>query len=374
MEHSLKRNILVLLALVMLCSTLCWAQETPQMLNSSPEQLKRIELLKSRGVDASLTILPVLLAGNPWDRVTEFVGVLFEQQGLKNIELGQTPLVPGAGVELERLCGMLGEFMGQHPIATEYALYAELNGSRQTGIVEVRAVVLDKTGAVVWTEVQTSDSAAFKNLPEGSDPMSVTCLMVERLCPQFSLNEETAANAKPGKMARLADERGGIPPEEERTPMPEREAALKGAAPKSILMIFPVRNNDAANSESMNSLVKIINKAGLCKAIPATESILLKASQEDPNELKVLWDLAREFRDHVRKNPVDADYALYADYVFNPDNWEQGYVHFVICDRKGEWVVVDMRNSHHPDYQSVKPTSIEGCNSLLVKMLEGHLR
>ena len=156
--------------------------------------------------------------------------------------------------------------------------------------------------------------------------------------------------------------------------MPEREAALKGAAPKSTLMIFPVRNHDAANSESMNSLVKIINKAGLCKAIPATESILLKASQEDPNELKVLWDLAREFRDHVRKNPVDADYALYADYVFNPDNWEQGYVHFVICDRKGEWVVVDMRNSHHPDYQSVKPTSIEGCNSLLVKMLEGHLR
>jgi len=373
MEHSLKKTILVLLALVLICSTSCSTQETPQMLNSSPEQLKRIELLKSRGVDASLTILPVLLAGNPFDRLTEVVGMLFEQQGLKDIELGQTPLVPDAGVELERLCGMLGEFIGQHPITTEYALYAEINGSRQTGIVGLRAVVLDKTGAVIWTEVQTPDSAAFKNLKD-RDPMSVSSLMVERLCPQFSLNEETAANAKPGKMARLMDERSGMPPEEERTPMPEREAALKEAAPKSTLMIFPARNNDAANSESMNNLVKAINEAGLCKAIPATESILLKASQEDPNEMKVLWDLAREFRDHVRKNPVDADYALYTDYVFNPDNWEQGYVHFVICDRKGEWVVVDMQNSHHPDYQSIKPTSIEGCNSLLVKMLEEHLR
>jgi hypothetical protein len=373
MEHSLKKTILVLLALVMFCSISCSAQETPQGLNSSPEQLKRIELLKSRGVDASLTILPVLLAGNPWDRVTEVWGTLFEQMGLKDIELGQTPLVPDAGVELERLCGMLSEFIGQHPVTTEYALYAEINGSRQTGIVGVRAVVLDKTGAVVWTEALTSDSAAFKNL-EDRDPMSVSCLMVERLCPQFSLNEETAANAKPGKMARLMDERSGMPPEEERTPLPEREAALKEAAPKSTLMIFPARNNEAANSESMNALVKTINEAGLCKAIPATESILLKASQEDPSELKTLWGLAREFRDYVKKNPVDADYALYADYVFNSDNWEQGYVHFVICDRQGEWVVVDLQNSHQPDYKSIKPASIEGCNSLLVKRLEGYLR
>jgi len=25
------------------------------------------------------------------------------------------------------------------------------------------------------------------------------------------------------------------------------------------------------------------------------------------------------------------------------------FVHFVICDRKGEWVIVDMQNSHQPD-------------------------
>ena len=79
--------------------------------------------------------------------------------------------------------------------------------------------------------------------------------------------------------------------------------------------------------------------------------------------------MAREFRDYARKNPPEADYVLYADYVFNPQNWEQGYVHFVVCDRKGEWVIVDMQNSHQPDYEGIKPTSRADCDKLLVKRL-----
>lgn len=49
-------------------------------------------------------------------------------------------------------------------------------------------------------------------------------------------------------------------------------------------------------------------------------------------------------------------------------------MHFVVCDRKGEWVIVDMQNSHHDDYQTIKPTSKEGCNKLLVKRLKGYLK
>jgi hypothetical protein len=140
------------------------------------------------------------------------------------------------------------------------------------------------------------------------------------------------------------------------------------------MVIFPVRMRGMANTESATDLAKLIKEAGLCKAVPAKESVLLKASQADPNELKTLWTLAREFRDYSRKNTPDADYVLYADYVFNPRRWEQGFVHFVVCDRKGEWVIVDMQNSHHPDYQSIKPTSREGCDKLLIKRLGGYLR
>lgn len=121
-------------------------------------------------------------------------------------------------------------------------------------------------------------------------------------------------------------------------------------------------------------LVKMINDAGLCKAEPAVQPLLLTASQADPNEMKVMWDLAREFRDHARKNPVDADYVLYADYRFNPQMWEAGFVHLIVCDRKGEWVIADLRNSHHPEYQNIKPVSREGCDKILVEMLRGYLK
>jgi hypothetical protein len=340
----------------------------------SPEQQKRIEVMKKKGPDAALTILPVRLAGQPFDRLTEVVGLLLEQQGLKNIELGKSAFKPADKAGLETLAGAVGEFVRKNPITTEYALYAEYNGNPQTGLNELRAIVTDQAGAIVWTDRQTAEDAAFKKLGS-QDPMAMSVLLVERLGPQLGLNEETAKGAKPGKMATLMDERSGLPPENERTPLPERQKEMKNAMPGATLLIFPVRvGGNAVSIPGATELAKMINGAGLCKAAPAAQSVLLKASQADPNEQKTLWDLAHEFRDYAKKNPVDADYILYADFVFTPEHWEQGFVHFIVCDRKGEWVIVDFQNSHHPDYQSIKPTSREGCDKLLVKRLEGYLR
>ena len=140
-------------------------------------------------------------------------------------------------------------------------------------------------------------------------------------------------------------------------------------------MIFPARvGGDTASVENAAELAKLVNDAKLCKAVPATQAVVLKASQADPNEQKTLWELAREFREYVRNNRPDADYVLYADYVFNPKDWEQGFVHFVVCDRQGEWVIVDYQNSHHSDYQSIRPVSRKDCDKLLVKRLEQHLQ
>jgi tetratricopeptide (TPR) repeat protein len=102
--------------------------------------------------------------------------------------------------------------------------------------------------------------------------------------------------------------------------------------------------------------------------------LLLTSSKKDPNELKSLWDLAREFRDYARSSPEKADYVLYADYTFNPQQWEQGMVHFVVCDRTGEWTIVDLQNSHQPDYQSVRPVSVQTCDALLIRRLSGYLK
>jgi hypothetical protein len=205
--------------------------------------------------------------------------------------------------------------------------------------------------------------------------MTFSVLLVEQLGPQLGLNDETAKAAKPGKLAALLDQRSGLPPETERAALPARQQAMKPALPGATLLIYPARvGGNQTSVPSATNIVRLLNQAGLCKAVPADQAILLKASQADPNELKSLWDLAREFRDYVRANPPTTDYALYADYVFNPQNADQGFVHLVVCDRKGEWVVVDMQNSHQPDYQSIGIISRERCDQLLVKRLEGCLK
>jgi hypothetical protein len=338
----------------------------------APEQQKRLELMKSKGPDASLTILPVRLAGKPWDRVTEVVGVILEKQGLRNIELGTTPFTL-AEPNLESLAAAVGAFVKTNPITTSYALYAEYNGSRQTGLNELRAVVVDQTGAVVWTDRQTPQDKAFKEMGH-PEPMTMSVLLGQRLSPQLGLNDETAGAAKPGRMAAIMDQRSGLPPENERAALPERQKAMKQALPGATLLVYPAREGNKTSLPSATNVVRLLNQSGLCNAVQAGQPIVLKASMADPNELKGLWNLAREFRDFVRANPPAADYALYADYGFNPQNAEQGFVHFVVCDRKGEWVIVDMQNSHHPDYQSIGIISSDRCDQLLVKRLKGCLK
>ena len=154
-----------------------------------------------------------------------------------------------------------------------------------------------------------------------------------------------------------------------------RMKLMKFLGPNASLTILPVRIwGKEVDAASASDLVKMINDAGVCKAVPAKQSLLLKASLNDPNEMNKLMDMAREFGGYVKQNPPDTDYVLYADYLFTPDYWDRGMVHFVICDRQGEWVILDLQNSDHPDYQSIKPTSKEGCSKLLVKRLASWLR
>jgi hypothetical protein len=354
-----------------LLGTAVWAQHAPATAGVAPNQPKRLDTMKSEGVDASLTVLPVRLGGKPWERVSEVVGLLLEQQGLKNIELGKTALEVTNAITMDDLSSAVGTFVRNNPITTDYALYAEFNGTRQTGLNEIRAVVVDKTGTVVWTERRTPQDEAFKKL-EHPDPMDLSVLLVQQLSPQLGLNEETAKAAKPGKMAALMEERSGLPSQAERDALPGRQKTMKQALPGATLLVYPARiGGNKASIASATNVVRLIKHSGLCKAIQAEQPIVLKASPAAPNELKALWSLAREFRDYVRAHPMETDYAPYADYVFNPQNADQGFVHFIVCDRKGEWVIVDMQNSHHPDYQSIGVASRARCDKLLVKRLRG---
>ena len=321
----------------------------------------------------SITLLPVRLAGRPVERVTEVVGLLLEQRGLGSIELGEAPFEAPAGADLAGLAAAVGAFAKAHPATTDRVVYAEIGGTRATGLNEIRTVLTDRAGSVLWSERLTAEDAPFKAL-EAREPLTLCVLLVERLAPRLGLTEETARAAKPGRFAALMEQRSGLPPAGERAPMPARQEVLRERGGTATLVVFPARTGARADAASAAAVAALLNEAKLFAARPAKEAPRLEASQADPNEMKVLWDLARDVRAWLKAHRQDADYALYADYVFTPGRWEAGFVHFVVCDREGEWVVVDLRNSHHPDYQAVKPESREGCDRLLAKGLEAWLR
>lgn len=356
-----------------LVSTMIWAQTAPPG-PATPEQQARLDQMKAKGVDGSLTILPVRVGGRASERVSEVVGLLLEKRGLKNIELAKTPVASTNAATLDDLSAAVNAWVRAHPVRTDYALYAEFNGTRETGLTDLRAVVVDQTGAVVWTDRLTPADQAIRELGQ-PDPMSLSVLLAGRLGPQLGLTDATANAAQPGKMAALMDQRSGLPPPAERDALPARQKTMKQALPGATVLIYPARiGGSEASVSSATNIAGLINAASLCQSVPAGQTMVLKASLADPNELKALWGLAREFRDYVRAHPPETDYALYADYVFNPQNADQGFVHFVVCDRHGEWVIVDMQNSHHPDYQSIGVTSRGRCDALLVKRLRGYLQ
>lgn len=153
-----------------------------------------------------------------------------------------------------------------------------------------------------------------------------------------------------------------------------RMKLMKFLGADASLAVFPVRiNGKTQDAASARDLAKKINDAGLCQAEPAKQSLLITASLDDPNEMNKLFSMAGEFRDYVKKSPPNTDYALYSDYMFTP-KWEFVMVHFVVCDQQGEWVILDLQNAHHPDYQSINPKSEKDCNKLVVKRLESWLR
>jgi len=180
---------------------------------------------------------------------------------------------------------MAVEFVRKNPIATDCALYAEFNRD------DLRAVVVDKTGALVWSDRQTPQDAAWKRL-QADNPMTMSMLLCERVSPLFSLNEQTRKAAKPGKMTALMYERGGMPPANEREPMPGRVQAMKKALPNATLIVFSPRvraADKAAETGDAADLAKLISDAGLCKARAAQRTLLLKASQSPWGTPFVSW-------------------------------------------------------------------------------------
>lgn len=329
------------------------------------------------GPDSSLTIVPFVMAGEPSKDVADVVGLMLEQEGMPNIVTINTPFVPDTNAGFADMADAFAKWATQQKLTTDAVLFAEIRGELGKGVDEVRAVLVDTGGHVLWKDRQTPEDANFCRV-KPSNPMSCCVLLRDRLIPRFQLTSATRGRVKDGRLERLWAEKSGTPAQAEYDAMAQRVKILREKLGDGTLLVFPAQLHPAEvaagdTTDHAATLVAELSRDLHVAAVAAESSLKLEVAPSS-NEQARLWELARKFRQHVRTSKPDADYSLVAEYTIRPSTREVWTVHFVICDRAGEWVIVDFQNNHHADFNAIAPKSPDDCARLVARRLAEYLR
>lgn len=296
--------------------------------------------------------------------------MMLERGGMTNLETSKAAFTPPQGADLPKAAAAFADFIKANPVSTPYALFTDFQGTPGKGVSEVVAVVVSAQGEVVWQDRQAKGDADFDRIGP-REPMQCCILVAERLRPVLGLGDPTSESAPTGKIAQRFQKSSGVPDKPELDAIKQRAAAFKKAVASSTVVVYPTHAGDAFSAESATALVAAINEQKLTIAVPGENGPQF-GIERAMNEQKVLWSMAHSFSDWVKKNPPNADYALFADYLMGKGG--VGGVHFAICTRHGELVVVDFQNSHWPDFQSINPRTRDDCDKLVIKRLEAYCK
>ena len=329
-----------------------------------------LEAFKALGKGAPLTVVPARLAGRLMPQVGDDMAMMLERAGMTTLETSKVEFTPPDGADLAKTAAAFAEFVHTHPTPTENAMFVDILGTHEKGIGEVRAVIVNTKGEILWQDKQAKGDAEFDRDPP-REPLLCLILVAKRLGPVLSLGDPTSEGAPTGKIARRFQQESGVPDEAEIKAVKVRGEAFKKVAANSTIIIYPAHAGDEFSAESAKALAGGIVERKFGKASAADKGPRF-AIERAMNEQKVLWSMASQFSAWVKQNPPDADYALFADYLMGKGG--VGGVHFAICDKKGELVVVDFQNNHHSDFNSINPKNREGCDRLVIERLKDYCR
>jgi len=371
METVAKTKITLIATLILLCFTFSCEQQDEKAINALlADQERNFITMKENVSTISLTVFPIVMGGTSYKDVAEIVALFLEKANIKEIDVADEEFLPLPKSDIQQTCDSFSAFIRENPIDTDYALFGEYVGTPQTGVKEVRCIVVDREGKRVWVDHQTPEDEHFKRI-KPNEPMGCSYLLVERLRTELGLPDPLREDAPEGKWSRLWNEKSGVPSENEFSEMKKRRNEMRKNFKNSKMLVFPLLIAPEVSKENAVNLVRLLNEKNLCLAEVAEKEISFEI-KPSPNELKMLWDLARKFRSYIEENKIEADYALYGDYFVGSK--AVGAVHFILCDRGGEWVIVDLQNEHHGDFQSVSPKTAFDCDKLVVKRLESYLK
>jgi len=332
----------------------------------------------------SVTVFPIVLnSGKPIEGVdanmsknlAEIVGLLLERGGVKEIEIADSQFIPAEKDDQAKVAEAFGQFVKKQNLGTEFALYGQFLGTPGKGVDEIRLVVVDRQGKVILSE-RRDKQQILQPGEEKVDPMIASYHLFRRLQGPFGLAEPNEKDAPEGKMARLMAEKSGLPSKSELEAIMARQDALKKIIKTATIAVYPVRVSGKSDEKLAGQLAEMLTKKGLGRAETVSTDPKLDI-KPNTNQTRIAWDAARAFQDFLHKNPPTAEYALLADYgiaQLHDGKTKVGGVQFILCNRKGDWVLVGLRNSHHPEFQQINPQSPDDCNRVVVEALANDLR
>ncbi len=350
------------------------ALATSDVNSAQAQRLAKIKKCDPNNV--SLALLPVQI----WFKhpmitsrmVADVLGSVVESYGMNNLDAIDAEFIPPAKAAWEQVPAHLAEFLKKNPPKNEYVLYAQYLGDPNGGPTEIRFVVTDAAGNLVLSDRQTDKDEDFKRIVSGDpDAMGCSVLAAERLFSR--LGWQKVEGEPHGKFARKWAQASGTPSDEEQAAMGQRAAKLKTDIKTAQIAIYSTCIGEERNTESAAHLASLVAQQLGCKTIKVDKPVSFQR-QPTSNEQKLLWDLARAFRDYLRANPADSNYAMLAEYFVNPAGGPVGAVHFVVCEKSGDWVLVDFQNNTHEDFQRIAPKSIEDCDRLAIERLAKRLK
>lgn len=329
----------------------------------------------------SVTVFPVIITPSKDipsvipERTAQVVGVLLERAGMDDVELSRATFTPPDTDDVAKAAAAFAQFAKDQPLKTEYALFGQLFGTPVSGPTEVRTIVVDKAGNVIFAD-QAGRDVISRAEPKVDCPLTACIFLVNRVRPAWNLADPLRPGAPEGKLAAALRQQSEVPPDEELAAMDKRLKTLQENLATAEVTVYPIHLWPGSDKQGAAKLAEMLNEQYICRAV-VSEADPKLTIEGDPNEQKILWDTARAFREFLRDNPPATEYALLADHGIrhSADGKQQWvhHVHWILCDRAGEWVAVDYQNSHHPDFQQVDPKSVADCSRLAAIRLKTRL-
>ena len=360
----------IVVAAIVVGSLSVWASASESKKAATPVKLG----------EKSVTVFPVVITPNKGlttdmrRRIGEIVGMLLERADMKDVQLGKAEYLPEEGGKIEEVAAAFGKFVAGQKIETPYALLGEIKGERKKGIDAIRTIVVDAKGNVVLAE-EIQKGAFAKSCPTvPKDPMSCCVFIAHRLREPWGLKDPLRADAPEGKVQENWRKKSGIPTDEEFAAIKDREAKLRKKLADSSLEICPAYAYRKPAPESQTKLAALLADVGFAsvKAVDNGPDLKVPGS---PNEQEVLWRTAKKARAYFQEHAPTCEYVLVADFGIgrSEEKVKVGAVHWILCDQKGDWVMVDYQNSHHSDFQEIDPDSVEDCLELVKVRLKKRL-